>query len=254
MASLRIILYAITGCVSALFCVVILSGVRDFLTSAWFVFRSRILIANNQAIRAFRHPEQYGPRSGSRQANGQTWGPQSRTVGLGRAMLDSFPLIKFGHVEGSSSAPAPPKAVDLERDGADANPEDDVNPHISVDESAATSDVRDREQRRSRALSSTFAAHEIDFEEGSHSDINASSHPDNHKPDEETKKPSSLIDPESIGRETCPICIIDFEHGDDLRVLPCEGKHRFHQHCVDPWLLQLSSSCPICRAGIVILS
>lgn len=57
------------------------------------------------------------------------------------------------------------------------------------------------------------------------------------------------LDPSAIGRETCPICIVDFETGDDLRVLPCEGRHRFHQACVDPWLLELSRSCPICRAG-----
>jgi hypothetical protein len=55
--------------------------------------------------------------------------------------------------------------------------------------------------------------------------------------------------PEAIGRETCPICIVDFEDGDDVRILPCEGKHVFHQACVDPWLLELSSSCPICRHG-----
>lgn len=55
--------------------------------------------------------------------------------------------------------------------------------------------------------------------------------------------------PDAIGRETCPICIVDFEEGDDLRVLPCEGHHRFHQQCVDPWLLDLSASCPICRQG-----
>ncbi|KAH9993597.1 hypothetical protein BJV77DRAFT_997723, partial [Russula vinacea] len=53
--------------------------------------------------------------------------------------------------------------------------------------------------------------------------------------------------PESIGRDTCPICIVDFEDGDDVRVLPCDGRHVFHQACVDPWLLELSSSCPICR-------
>lgn len=55
--------------------------------------------------------------------------------------------------------------------------------------------------------------------------------------------------PDSIGREICPICIVDFEEGDDIRLLPCEGKHSFHQQCVDPWLLKLSSSCPICRHG-----
>lgn len=60
--------------------------------------------------------------------------------------------------------------------------------------------------------------------------------------------------PASIGRETCPICIVDFEEGDDLRVLPCEGKHCFHQACVDPWLLKLSSSCPICRHGETLTS
>lgn len=59
---------------------------------------------------------------------------------------------------------------------------------------------------------------------------------------------SDLV-PDAIGRETCPICIVDFEEGDDLRVLPCEGHHRFHQRCVDQWLLELSSSCPICRQG-----
>jgi hypothetical protein len=60
--------------------------------------------------------------------------------------------------------------------------------------------------------------------------------------------------PEAIGRETCPICIVDFEEGDDVRVLPCEGKHVFHQACVDPWLLELSSSCPICRHGTLALA
>lgn len=67
-----------------------------------------------------------------------------------------------------------------------------------------------------------------------------------------TGKPSAGdhdVVPAAIGRETCPICIVDFEEGDDLRVLPCEGQHRFHQECVDPWLLELSSSCPICRQG-----
>jgi hypothetical protein len=60
--------------------------------------------------------------------------------------------------------------------------------------------------------------------------------------------------PEAIGRETCPICIVDFEDGDDVRVLPCEGQHVFHQACVDPWLLELSSSCPICRHGTLALT
>ena len=74
--------------------------------------------------------------------------------------------------------------------------------------------------------------------------MNTADHGSSHVP----ATPREIV-PESIGRETCPICIVDFEEGDDLRVLPCEGKHRFHQSCVDPWLLELSGSCPLCRQG-----
>ncbi|KAI9452496.1 hypothetical protein BJY52DRAFT_1124302, partial [Lactarius psammicola] len=53
--------------------------------------------------------------------------------------------------------------------------------------------------------------------------------------------------PKSIGRMSCPICVIDFDDGDNVRVLPIEHKYIFHQACVDPWLLKLLSSCLICR-------
>jgi len=53
--------------------------------------------------------------------------------------------------------------------------------------------------------------------------------------------------PESVGRKTCLIRIVDIDDGDDVRVLPCEGKHVFHQACVDPWLLELVSGLPPLR-------
>ncbi|KAF8210297.1 hypothetical protein K438DRAFT_1753035 [Mycena galopus ATCC 62051] len=59
--------------------------------------------------------------------------------------------------------------------------------------------------------------------------------------------------PAGIGRETCPICIVDFEPDDILRILPCSGAHRFHQSCVDPWLLELSTACPLCRHDFIAL-
>lgn len=45
----------------------------------------------------------------------------------------------------------------------------------------------------------------------------------------------------------CSVCISDFEHGDQLRVLPC--KHAFHARCVDQWL-QVNANCPLCRKSI----
>ncbi|KAJ9495881.1 hypothetical protein H2202_008675 [Exophiala xenobiotica] len=43
----------------------------------------------------------------------------------------------------------------------------------------------------------------------------------------------------------CPVCMQDFVDKDNVRVLPCE--HRFHQTCIDRWLLDVSGTCPVCR-------
>lgn len=44
---------------------------------------------------------------------------------------------------------------------------------------------------------------------------------------------------------TCAICIEDYEKGDELRQLPCH--HTFHVGCIDPWLTQKCSACPLCK-------
>lgn len=33
-----------------------------------------------------------------------------------------------------------------------------------------------------------------------------------------------------------------------IRVLPCQGAHRFHVACIDEWLLNVNGVCPLCRA------
>eukprot|EP00924_Labyrinthula_sp_SR-Ha-C_P015865 snap_masked-scaffold_4-processed-gene-11.27-mRNA-1 protein AED:0.35 eAED:0.35 QI:0/-1/0/1/-1/1/1/0/350 len=45
---------------------------------------------------------------------------------------------------------------------------------------------------------------------------------------------------------TCPICLVNFEEEDEVRVLPCNGNHYFHKTCVDDWLV-LNATCPLCR-------
>ena len=49
-----------------------------------------------------------------------------------------------------------------------------------------------------------------------------------------------------FSQPTCPICLDDFEHNESqVRELPC--RHIFHVDCIDPFLLNNSSLCPICK-------
>ncbi|KAI8720194.1 RING-type domain-containing protein [Fusarium sp. LHS14.1] len=48
--------------------------------------------------------------------------------------------------------------------------------------------------------------------------------------------------------QSCSICTEDFGRGVEFRALPCG--HRFHPACIDPWLLQRSLTCPLCRLNV----
>ncbi|KAH9987010.1 hypothetical protein BJV74DRAFT_843152 [Russula compacta] len=196
-----VILYAITGCIAGLFAVVIITGV----------------------IRAIRHPERYRVTAGAGDVGG------GRGVVLTRAILDTFPLIKFGTRRAEMETQQELAAKDLEALGNRDKP-------AEVAEAGTSTGGRSEELQRNQSH---------------HHDELADLPPARLRAGPSTVITATAADtdplPESIGRETCPICIVDFEDGDDVRVLPCEGKHAFHQTCVDPWLLQLSSSCPICR-------
>jgi hypothetical protein len=41
----------------------------------------------------------------------------------------------------------------------------------------------------------------------------------------------------------CSICTDDFKVGEDVRVLPCN--HQYHPACIDPWLINVSGTCPL---------
>lgn len=47
--------------------------------------------------------------------------------------------------------------------------------------------------------------------------------------------------------DVCPICLVDYAEGDELRVLPCN--HFMHQSCLDAWLAN-HPSCPSCRHSL----
>lgn len=226
-----IILYAITGCVSALFCVVIISG----------------------AVRALRHPERYGPRMANSDFQGARGGSQSRASGLGRAILDTFPIVRFGTVP-NTTYPSP-KNVESPPVDADTTLQQSSNAVElgTIFSQAVQQPSQSVREANERYISTTGVAVNVHCQEDAQSDARAVPRLTPPRLPAASEAPSSSAQdadplvPEAIGHETCPICIVDFEEGDELRVLPCEGKHRFHQTCVDPWLLELSGSCPLCR-------
>lgn len=48
---------------------------------------------------------------------------------------------------------------------------------------------------------------------------------------------------------TCMVCLEDFIEGEEVTLLPCEGGHRFHPHCIGPWL-EGHRTCPNCREKV----
>ncbi|KAF2473266.1 uncharacterized protein BDR25DRAFT_302228 [Lindgomyces ingoldianus] len=195
-----IILYSITGIITALFLVIIITG----------------------AVRAHRHPDRYGPRDVLGRPR------QSRARGLGRAILDTIPIVKFGEREppkptdvemGSTSEPR--NANNANTEGGGQNNQDGSETPKAPEQTEASRDVGD-EQQEGIAPAQPLAAG--------------------------AASPSSQENGSADEGLGCSICTDDFEKGQDIRVLPCN--HKFHPECVDPWLLNVSGTCPLCRVDL----
>ncbi|KAH7180866.1 hypothetical protein DER46DRAFT_583875 [Fusarium sp. MPI-SDFR-AT-0072] len=135
---------------------------------------------------------------------------QSRAKGLARAVLDTIPIVKFGNQTPTKPDP------ELELENTEGN-------------DAAT-------QRTASRLSEARRSDGAPAPGGETNAVPAA-----------TRASSS---PESAEDETsdhlgCSICTEDFTVGEDVRVLPC--KHQYHPACVDPWLINVSGTCPLCR-------
>ena len=48
----------------------------------------------------------------------------------------------------------------------------------------------------------------------------------------------------------CDICLEDFTEGEQLLELPACG-HKYHIHCIRPWLTTRSNLCPHCRTDVM---
>ena len=179
-----IILYSITGIITALFVVIIVTG----------------------AIRAHRHPERYGPRNIIGRSR------QSRAKGIARAMLETLPIVKFGDHHDLPAKPAEGSDIEMNADSTQSPPATATDPASKgVAGVVGTSDASS--DRAPAAVAAT--------------------NPDG---------------TDAAGQLGCSICTEDFKKGEEVRVLPCN--HKFHPDCVDPWLLNVSGTCPLCRIDL----
>lgn len=202
-----IILYSITGVITALFLVIIVTG----------------------AVRAHRHPERYGPRAGG---NGRP--RQSRAKGMARAMLETLPIVKFGERDEQK------RSADVEM-GANAGQPDPARTSSQADPAAApssSSDVQASRQDEPSAGGAGAAGHGPAM---TSDEVAAVPAPASDGSDEASKQKQ----PDHGGALGCSICTEDFVKGEDVRVLPCD--HKYHPECIDPWLLNVSGTCPLCR-------
>ncbi len=169
-----------------------------------------LVIIATGAIRAHRNPERYGPR------NALAGRPrQSRAKGLARAMLETLPIVKFGDPE-----PIKPGSRDIELEdgnsvvhaGSEGIPEATPASHTTKEEG---------HKSPSDATMVAWGMGEAQAESIRSGAENG------------TKE----------GELGCSICTDDFQTGEDVRVLPCN--HKYHPACIDPWLLNVSGTCPL---------
>ncbi|KAH7370595.1 hypothetical protein BKA65DRAFT_20816 [Rhexocercosporidium sp. MPI-PUGE-AT-0058] len=176
-----------------------------------------LVIIATGAIRAHRHPERYGPR------NGLAGRPrQSRAKGLARAMLETLPIVKFGDPEPAKNANGD---VELE----DGNALSQTSGTVTTTNApvVATTDSKQNETKAKPPSDTTTSVA---------SGLGAAQA-------ESVKTREAAVPKE--GELGCSICTEDFTTGEDVRVLPCD--HKYHPACIDPWLLNVSGTCPLCR-------
>ena len=182
-----------------------------------------LVIIGMGAVRAHRYPERYGPRSGY---GGRS--SQSRAKGLARAVLETLPIVKF---EDPTPAEADP-ALKHESQPSAMPPD----PTMGTNSLAIPEESRTPQPRRNTAatMSGVVSLPEL-VEARGEVDI-----PDTAKVDRGETGTDGRPSEEHLG---CSICTEDFTVGEDVRVLPCD--HKFHPPCIDPWLVNVSGTCPL---------
>lgn len=211
------VLYSITGLITLLFLAIIITG----------------------TVRAHRHPERYGPHSGfGRRPR------QSRAKGIARAVLETLPIVKFGNDEHTKPDPE----LELEPT-VTANTDHAATAVVAAgglggvadntDNTDNTGNTNKKETLPKEQEETRKDAPETDADAANTGQIAPA---ESAMAESANAQASSEQGDEHLG---CSICTEDFHVGEDVRVLPCH--HQFHPGCVDPWLVNVSGTCPLCR-------
>ncbi|KAK3988128.1 hypothetical protein QBC44DRAFT_309664 [Cladorrhinum sp. PSN332] len=190
-----------------------------------------LVIIGTGAVRAHRYPERYGPRSGY---GGRP--RQSRAKGLARAVLETLPIVKFGD-------PAPGKpdpALELESQISRSSPEPGMGTRLSAIPEEPKTPMTPMKRQSEIPPMSVAVPQDVASQPSGAVAPGLSSIKENDDTIQDSR-PSE----EHLG---CPICTEDFTVGEDVRVLPCD--HKFHPACIDPWLVNVSGTCPLCRLDL----
>ena len=134
-------------------------------------------------------------------------------------MLETLPIVKFGDKEEEKPANV---NRDVELAPTNGHQQEHVATESRQEEGTAPSDPNTEEQ-----------GHE-------HPYPTMSGTADPSKEQTDVGKESSNPVDDGLA---CSVCTDDFIKGQDVRMLPC--KHKFHPECIDPWLLNVSGTCPL---------
>jgi hypothetical protein len=106
--------------------------------------------------------------------------------------------------------------------------------------------------KREVEMMNTEDAHELSPPDGNNTGVSTPRESEMPTPDDNERPtptaPEAKTEMPDAGNFSCPICTDDFIKGQDLRVLPCN--HQFHMECIDPWLMNVSGTCPLCRIDL----
>jgi hypothetical protein len=253
-----VVLYVVTGLIGTCFILMLLMGWR----------------------RARMHPERYG-RGGGHDTDGNAGRPTA--AGIAQAMLDTFPVVKFrgrgNQQAGSGYSMGTPKRLESEATSLhhmhemprlDRTSGDGALGHTRARAGTGSTIYKDdegdkevRSNRVSQAASTSASASmpaSIAASADPTVDLHARSRPTSSVAPHTTSTPATparlplaLGDVSTLGEgysaeqdadtDSCPICLLEFEEGDDLRVLPCEREHVYHQGCIDPWYVLILLVC-----------